>query len=104
MLPAADCRLSADEAHIGVKSSALALGKRTRPWLMGVYAGASAFWLLAGLTRGAGAEFAVMMLALAAVLIQQARRLATDDTAACKRHFLRHALWGAALFASFLAV
>ena len=37
-----------DDVLIGVKSSALALGARTRPWLFAFYAGAALLWAAAG--------------------------------------------------------
>jgi len=41
-----------DDALIGVKSSALALGNKTRPWLFIFYAAAIVLWAAAGATAG----------------------------------------------------
>ncbi|HJU15398.1 MAG TPA: 4-hydroxybenzoate octaprenyltransferase, partial [Stellaceae bacterium] len=41
-----------DDARIGVKSSALALGSQTRPWLFMFYAAAALLWAAAGATAG----------------------------------------------------
>src|SRR5216683_798768 len=43
-----------DDARIGVKSSALALGERTRPWLFVFYAAGVALWAAAGHAAGLG--------------------------------------------------
>src|SRR5437870_11817029 len=43
-----------DDARIGVKSAALALGPRTRPWLFVFYAAAVALWAAAGGSAGLG--------------------------------------------------
>src|SRR5579863_120562 len=53
-----------DDARIGVKSSALALGPHTRPFLFTFYAAAALLWGSAGAASGLGAVF---YLALAAV-------------------------------------
>src|SRR5487761_1416345 len=53
-----------DDARIGVKSSALALGARTRPALFAFYAASVALWAAAGVEDRLGAPF---WLALAAV-------------------------------------
>ncbi|HEX7969476.1 MAG TPA: UbiA family prenyltransferase, partial [Stellaceae bacterium] len=68
-----------DDVLIGVKSSALALGSRTRPWLFVFYVAAVALWAASGRTAGLGWPF---WLGLALVLVQllwQAARVDIDD-------------------------
>jgi 4-hydroxybenzoate polyprenyltransferase len=77
-----------DDVLIGVKSSALALGPRTRPWLFVFYAAAAALWAAAAAAAGLGWPF---WLALALVLGQlcwQAARVDTADPADCLAKFL----------------
>jgi 4-hydroxybenzoate polyprenyltransferase len=64
-----------DDARIGVKSSALALGNKTRPFLFLFYGAATAFWLAAGIADGlhpvflAGLGLAGTQLAWQAVMV-----------------------------------
>jgi 4-hydroxybenzoate polyprenyltransferase len=67
-----------DDARIGVKSSALALGEKTRPFLFVIYGAAVALWLAAGLADRLGPLFP---LGLALAGGQLARQAATVDTA-----------------------
>jgi 4-hydroxybenzoate polyprenyltransferase len=77
----------ADDLRIGVKSSALALGSRTRPWLFVFYGAALVFWAAAGDVAGLGILFWVGLTASALQLIWQAARVATDDPADCLAKF-----------------
>jgi 4-hydroxybenzoate polyprenyltransferase len=78
-----------DDVLIGVKSSALALGARTRPWLFVFYILAVALW------GGAGAAASMawplwLWLCLGLVLLQllwQAARVDTDSPEDCLRKF-----------------
>src|SRR5258708_2104706 len=54
-----------DDARIGVKSSALALGERTRPWLFVFYGAALMLWAAAGVAGGLGLAFWAGLLAAA---------------------------------------
>jgi 4-hydroxybenzoate polyprenyltransferase len=76
-----------DDALIGVKSSALALGARTRPWLFVFYATAVLLWGAAGAAIGIAWPF---WLALGLVLLQlcwQAVTVDIDDPADCLAKF-----------------
>jgi 4-hydroxybenzoate polyprenyltransferase len=76
-----------DDALIGVKSSALALGAGTRPWLFVFYAAAIALWGAAGAVIGLAWPF---WLALGLVLLQlcwQAATVDIDDPADCLAKF-----------------
>jgi 4-hydroxybenzoate polyprenyltransferase len=76
-----------DDVLIGVKSSALALGARTRPWLFLFYILAAAFWGAAGATAGMAWHF---WLGLGLVLLQLLWQAAIVDTGSpddCLRKF-----------------
>ena len=68
-----------DDVLIGVKSAAIALGPRTRPFLFAFYAGAALLWGAAGAADGLGAPFFVA-LALAARSSPGRRRAWTSTT------------------------
>ena len=76
-----------DDIRIGVKSSAIALGVNTRPWLFAFYGAAVLLWGAAGHAAGLGAMFWVGLAAAAAQLAWQAARVATEDPADCLRKF-----------------
>src|SRR5438105_7612 len=68
-----------DDARIGIKSSALALGERTRPFLFVFYAAAVALWGAAAGAAGLGIAFWIALAAAAAQLFWQAARVDTGD-------------------------
>ncbi len=72
-----------DDAALGIGSSALTLGERTRPFLGGCYAATAALWVSAGLLAGLRWPFLLGLLAPAALLLRQVRRLDIHDPAAC---------------------
>jgi 4-hydroxybenzoate polyprenyltransferase len=77
----------ADDALVGIKSSARRLGDATVPWLWAFYGITLALLALAGVLRGAGLLL-VPALALAALhLAWQIRTLDIDDPANCLRRF-----------------
>jgi 4-hydroxybenzoate polyprenyltransferase len=76
-----------DDVRIGVKSSAIALGSRTRPWLFVFYVAALLLWAAAGAAVGLGVLFWAGLAAAAAQLTWQAARVATEDPADCLRKF-----------------
>jgi 4-hydroxybenzoate polyprenyltransferase len=76
-----------DDVRIGIKSSAIALGEQTRPWLFVFYGIALVAWAAAGRTAGLGAMFWVGLAAAAAQLAWQAVRVATEDPADCLSKF-----------------
>ncbi|MGE0718393.1 MAG: 4-hydroxybenzoate octaprenyltransferase [Alphaproteobacteria bacterium] len=87
-----------DDARIGVKSSALALGEATRPWLFVFCAVALALFALAGLTAGAGWPWLAGVAVAAVLLLRQAAVVDMDDPAQCLRHFQANRWVGWALF------
>jgi 4-hydroxybenzoate polyprenyltransferase len=92
-----------DDARIGVKSSALALGARTRPFLFAAYAAAAVLWGWAGAAAGIGAAFHVALVAAALQLSWQAARVDTDDPADCLAKFRSNRLVGWLLLAGIVA-
>ena len=76
-----------DDLRIGVKSSAIALGSHTRPWLFAFYAGALLSWAAAGVAAGLGVLFWAGLAGSALQLAWQAARVATDDPADCLAKF-----------------
>jgi 4-hydroxybenzoate polyprenyltransferase len=76
-----------DDVRLGVKSSALALGANTRPWLFGFYAGALLLWAGAGLAAGLGVLFWAGLAGSAVQLAWQAAQVAIDDSADCLAKF-----------------
>jgi 4-hydroxybenzoate polyprenyltransferase len=76
-----------DDLRIGVKSSAIALGSQTRPWLFVFYAGALSFWAVAGITSGLGIWFWAGLMGSGLQLAWQAAQVETDDPADCLAKF-----------------
>ncbi len=92
-----------DDALIGVKSSALALGKRTRPWLFVFYAAAVLLWGLAGRAAGLGGWFWAGLAAAALQLAWQAARVDIDGAADCLAKFRSNRAVGWLLLAGIVA-
>src|SRR5260370_3840841 len=72
-----------DDALIGIKSTALLFGERTKPILAAFYTLAVALIALAGWTAAAGLAFSIGLLAFAAHLSWQIKRLDIADSALC---------------------
>jgi 4-hydroxybenzoate polyprenyltransferase len=92
-----------DDIRIGVKSSALALGSHTRPWLFAFFAVALLLWAAAGHAAALGAMFWVGLAAAACQLAWQAARVATDDPADCLAKFRSNRVVGWLLLAGIVA-
>ena len=92
-----------DDVLIGVKSAAIALGARTRPFLFLFYAGAVALWGLAGAADGLGAPFWGALALTALQLGWQAARVRIDDPADCLRKFKSNRLTGWLMLAGIVA-
>ena len=76
-----------DDVLIGVKSSALALGPRTRPWLCIFYAAAASLWAAAGLAAGLGWPYWLGLGLALLQLLWQAARVDIDDPRDCLAKF-----------------
>ncbi len=92
-----------DDALIGVKSSALALGRHTRPWLFVFYAAAVLLWGLAGSAAGLGGWFWAGLAAAALQLGSQAARVDIDRPADCLAKFRSNRAVGWLLLAGIVA-
>ena len=89
-----------DDALIGIKSTALLFGERTKPALAAFYAAAVLLIGLAGFSAGAGLVFAAGVALFAAHLIWQIRRLDIADPALCLIVFKSNRDAGLVLFAA----
>jgi 4-hydroxybenzoate polyprenyltransferase len=92
-----------DDIRIGVKSSAIALGAHTRPWLFAFYGAAVLLWSVAGHVAGLGSIFWASLAATAGQLAWQAARVATDDPADCLRKFRSNRAVGWSMLAGIAA-
>ena len=91
-----------DDALIGVKSTALLFGARTRPALSVFYASAVGLIGVALTLAGAGLPAWIGLAAFAAHLIWQVKRLQINDPALCLRIFRSNRDAGLLLFAGLL--
>ena len=92
-----------DDIRIGVKSTAIALGAGTRPWLFVFYTAAALLWMAAGHAAGLGILFS-LGLALAAVQLgSQAVQVDIDDPADCLTKFRSNRLVGWLMLGGILA-
>jgi 4-hydroxybenzoate polyprenyltransferase len=76
-----------DDALLGIGSSALVLGERTKPFLAATYAGMLLLLALAGYARGLDAWFYPAVTLPAALLARQVAALDINDPANCLRQF-----------------
>jgi 4-hydroxybenzoate polyprenyltransferase len=91
-----------DDALVGIKSTALRFGDRTKPMLAVFYTAAVGLIGLAGALAGAGAAFAIGLVAFAAHLAWQVVRLNIDDPDQCLAVFKSNRDAGLILFAGML--
>jgi 4-hydroxybenzoate polyprenyltransferase len=91
-----------DDRLIGVKSSAIALGHRTRPWLLVFYGAALLLWGAAGAAAGLAAAFWIGLALAAVQLAWQAVRVDIDDPADCLQKFRSNRLIGWFLLAGII--
>jgi 4-hydroxybenzoate polyprenyltransferase len=92
-----------DDALIGIKSTALLFGERTRPALMVFYGSAVALIGLALALAGAGWMAWLGLAAFAVHLVSQIERLEIGDSKLCLRIFKSNRNAGLLLFAGLLA-
>src|SRR5207237_1144907 len=92
-----------DDALIGVKSTALLLGDRSKQWILGFYAVAFTLVLASGFTDHAGWPFAFVMLAAGAHFVWQVRSLNIADPEKCLELFRSNRDAGALIAIAFLA-
>jgi 4-hydroxybenzoate polyprenyltransferase len=88
-----------EDAIVGVKSTALLFGPRTRPMLAGFFALAVALIAVAGFAAGGGLVFAIGLAGFAAHLAWQVRKLDIQNPALCLSLFKSNREAGLILFA-----
>jgi 4-hydroxybenzoate polyprenyltransferase len=91
-----------DDALIGIKSTALLFGQKTAPMLATFYAGAVVLIGVAGLMAGGGFIFMLGLIAFAAHLAWQVKRLDINDSAHCLAQFKSNRDAGLILFGAML--
>ncbi len=92
-----------DDALIGVKSTALKLGRQTKPWVACFYLLALIGWALAGWLAGLAWPYALGLLGAAAQLAWQVASLDIDDGGGCLARFQSNKWAGLLLAAGILA-
>ncbi len=92
-----------DDALVGVKSSALKLGARTRPWLIVFYAAAWLLMLASGAAAGLAWPFYLGLAGVAAQFAWQVATLDIDDPAGCLARFKSNRYTGWILLAGIVA-
>jgi 4-hydroxybenzoate polyprenyltransferase len=83
-----------DDVRIGVKSSALALGERTRPWLFAFYAAAVLLWASAGISAGIAWPYYAGLGIAALQMAWQAARVDIGDPEDCLAKFRSNRIVG----------
>jgi 4-hydroxybenzoate polyprenyltransferase len=91
-----------DDALVGIRSTALRFGEKTRPFLAACYAMALALLLLAGWLGGLSWPYAPALLVPAALLARQVMALDIGDPALCLRLFKANRDVGLAIALAFL--
>lgn len=91
-----------DDALVGVKSTAILFGERSRGLVTAFYAAASACWMVAALMVGAGIVFVILSVVPAAILAWQVITLDPDSADNCLKRFKANHYAGLALSLCFL--
>ena len=91
-----------DDELIGVKSTALLFGDKSRSWILRFYAVAFTLILGAGFTEHTGWAFTGLMLLAGAHMVWQVKTLDIDDTGNCLRVFRSNRETGALIALAFL--
>ncbi len=92
-----------DDARIGVKSSALALGERTRPFLFVFYGAAVALWGAAAIAAQMDIVFWDGLVVVAGQLVWQAASVDTTDSGDCLAKFRANRIVGWVLLGAIVA-
>jgi len=92
-----------DDALLGLKSTALKFGSRTKPWLTLFYVLAFTGIVSAGLAAGGGQTFCFIMAAGAAHLVWQTLTLDVSDEQNCLTRFRANRDFGAVVFIALIA-
>jgi 4-hydroxybenzoate polyprenyltransferase len=92
-----------DDALLGLKSTALKFGSRTKPWLAAFYGVMIFLLILAGWSAGASWPFFMGLVLVSLHLIWQIVTLDTDDATNCLSRFRSNRDLGALVFLALLA-
>lgn len=92
-----------DDRRIGVGSTALRFGDRTKPWLCVFYGGFTALLLTAGLSAGLQLAFVLLLIPAAVLLAWQVIALDTDVPRDCLAKFKANLWVGIAVLFAILA-
>jgi len=92
-----------DDARLGIKSSALALGEQTRPWLFVFYGAAVSLCAMAGVAAGLGPWFRLGLAIATVQLFWQGARVNINDPADCLAKFRSNRVTGWLLLAGIVA-
>jgi 4-hydroxybenzoate polyprenyltransferase len=92
-----------DDALIGVRSTARLFGDNTKPWLVGLYAGATVLFAGAYAAAGVGWVAYLGLAAGIAHMVWQVVTLDTGDADNCLVRFRANRDYGALVFAGLLA-
>ncbi|MGB0696017.1 MAG: 4-hydroxybenzoate octaprenyltransferase [Rhodospirillaceae bacterium] len=92
-----------DDALVGVKSSALALGERTKPALLIFTAVMIGLWAAAGATAGLGWGYWPLLAGVAGFLVWQSLKVDIHDPKDCLARFKANRFVGWGLLAAILA-
>jgi 4-hydroxybenzoate polyprenyltransferase len=92
-----------DDALIGVKSTALLLGERSRNWILGFYTAAFTLVLASGFTEHAGWPFVLLMLAAGGHMLWQVHTLDIESPGRCLKLFRANRDAGALMALAFFA-
>jgi 4-hydroxybenzoate polyprenyltransferase len=92
-----------DDVRIGVKSSALALGDRTRPWLFVFYGLAASLWAASGASAGLAWPYFAGVAVAALQMAWQAARVDIASSEDCLAKFRSNRVVGWALLLGAIA-
>jgi len=87
-----------DDAMLGIKSTALRFGERTRPWLIWFYGGAILLWAIAGYLAGGDALFFLGLLVVSGHFAWQISTLDITDAKNCLSRFRSNRIVGWVMF------
>lgn len=83
-----------DDMMVGLKSTAILFGKKTKLWLAVLYSLTVTCFIISGLYAGLNFVFIILMLPVALQLAWQIVKLDFDDTAVCLRIFKSNIAFG----------
>jgi 4-hydroxybenzoate polyprenyltransferase len=93
----------ADDSLIGVKSTALRLGAKSKEWIAGFYTLALSAWLMAGALNHSGIMYLVGITGVTAHFFYQVQSVKFDNAESCMKVFRSNTLLGWILFAAIIA-